>query len=171
LADVLSGACAYRTIIVYDVSRWGRFQNPDQAAHYEFLCAEAGVRVEYCGELFQNDGSLSSTILKGLKRAMAAEYSRELSSKVSAGRLGLLRQGYWQGGSAGYGLRRQMVDAHGRRGAILEYGEQKALRGHHIILVPGRRAGGSGGGAADLSHVRKRPLEPRRIATSSCSCG
>jgi len=110
LCAALSGACGYQTILVYDVSRWGRFQNPDQAAHYEFLCSEGGVSVEYCGELFQNDGSLSSTILKGLKRAMAAEYSRELSSKVSAGRRGLLELGYWQGGSAGYGLRRQMVD-------------------------------------------------------------
>ncbi|MDP3176115.1 MAG: recombinase family protein, partial [Phenylobacterium sp.] len=122
---------------VYDVSRWGRFQNPDQSAHYEFLCAEAGVQVEYCAEMFLNDGSLSSTILKGLKRAMAAEYSRELSSKVAAGRLGLLKQGYWQGAVAGYGLRRQMVDPQGRPGLTLNYGERKALQDHHVILVPG----------------------------------
>ncbi len=62
LADVLGGSPGFDTILVYDVSRWGRFQNPDQSAHYEFICTEAGVTVEYCGEVFRNDGSLSSTV-------------------------------------------------------------------------------------------------------------
>lgn len=76
LAEVLTGAPGFTAILVYDVSRWGRFQNPDQSAHYEFLCAEAGVRVEYCAEFFDNDCSLASTVLKSMKRAMAADYSR-----------------------------------------------------------------------------------------------
>ena len=42
------------------VSRWGRFQNCDEAAHYEFLCQNSGVRVYYCAELFINDGSILS---------------------------------------------------------------------------------------------------------------
>jgi DNA invertase Pin-like site-specific DNA recombinase len=37
LEDVLKGA-EYRAILVYDVSRWGRFQDSDEAAHYEFVC-------------------------------------------------------------------------------------------------------------------------------------
>ncbi|MDP3495600.1 MAG: recombinase family protein, partial [Hyphomonadaceae bacterium] len=137
LADVLGGSPGFDTILVHDVSRWGRFQNPDQSAHYEFLCAEAGVKVEYCAELFANDGSLSSTILKGLKRAMAAEYSRELSVKVSAAKTGLLKQGFWQGGRAGYGLRRQMIAPDGRPERLLQYGEFKGVQGHRTILVPG----------------------------------
>jgi DNA invertase Pin-like site-specific DNA recombinase len=137
LADVLAEDRGFDVILVYDVSRWGRFQNPDQSAHYEFLCTEAGVRVEYCAELFPNDGSLSSTILKGLKRVMAAEYSRELSAKVSAARVGLLQKGYWQGGPAGYGLRRQMISPTGEPGAVLEYGQGKAIHDFHTILVPG----------------------------------
>jgi hypothetical protein len=39
-------------------------------------------------EHFENDGSPESTIVKGVKRAkraMAGEYSRELSAKVFAG--------------------------------------------------------------------------------------
>ena len=32
LQDVLRGNCPYRSILVYDVSRWGRFQDPDEAA-------------------------------------------------------------------------------------------------------------------------------------------
>jgi DNA invertase Pin-like site-specific DNA recombinase len=120
LAEVLTGAPDFAAILVYDVSRWGRFQNPDQSAHYEFLCAEAGVSVEYCAELFDNDGSLASTLLKSMKRVMAADYSRELSAKVVAGRRTLSSKGYYLGANAGYGLRRQMVDAQGRRGLVLE---------------------------------------------------
>src|SRR5258705_13940391 len=95
LSDALSARRSFDAILVLDVSRWGRFQNPDQAAHYEFLCAGAGVPVEYCGEIFENDGSLTSTLLKNLKRSMAAEFSRELSVKVSAGKKRLVRKGFW----------------------------------------------------------------------------
>jgi DNA invertase Pin-like site-specific DNA recombinase len=43
LADVVTGQHAYSAILVLDVSRWGRFQDADQSAHYEFLCRDAGV--------------------------------------------------------------------------------------------------------------------------------
>jgi DNA invertase Pin-like site-specific DNA recombinase len=64
LADVMASAADFAVVLVYDVSRWGRFQNPDQAAHYEFICAEAGVSVAYCAEPFDNDGSPTSTLIK-----------------------------------------------------------------------------------------------------------
>lgn len=137
LADVVGGEPGYDVVLVYDVSRWGRFQNPDQSAHYEFLCADAGVPVEYCAEQFPNDGSLSSTLLKSLRRAMAAEYSRELSVKVSAGLRKSVQMGFWHGGPAGYGLRRQIVGPDGTLGAVLQYGQGKAIQGCHSILVPG----------------------------------
>jgi DNA invertase Pin-like site-specific DNA recombinase len=73
LQDVVSGTASYRAILVYDVSRWGRFQDTDESAHYEFLCKSAGVPVHYCAEIFANDGTLSSLIMKALKRTMAGE--------------------------------------------------------------------------------------------------
>ncbi|ATE65512.1 recombinase family protein [Rhizorhabdus dicambivorans] len=45
LADVLSDDRDFQAILVYDVSRWGRFQDTDEGAHYEFLCRRAGVAV------------------------------------------------------------------------------------------------------------------------------
>ncbi len=45
LQDVVSGHSAYKAVLVYDVSRWGRFQDTDEAAHYEFLCKRAGIPV------------------------------------------------------------------------------------------------------------------------------
>lgn len=109
LADVVGGRADFETVLVYDVSRWGRFQNPDQAAHYEFICSEAGVRVAYCAEAFENDGSPTSALLKHLKRAMAAEYSRDLSQKVSRAQRGLLAEGYWTGGKVPFGYDRIFV--------------------------------------------------------------
>jgi hypothetical protein len=54
-----------------------------------------------------------STIVKGVKRAMAGEYSRELSAKVFAGQCRLIELGFRQGGPAGYGLRRVLIDQSG----------------------------------------------------------
>jgi DNA invertase Pin-like site-specific DNA recombinase len=45
LADVQAGQIDFSAILAFDISRWGRFQNSDEAAHYEYLCTKAGVRV------------------------------------------------------------------------------------------------------------------------------
>ena len=45
LGDVVSGRATYKAILVYDISRWGRFQDIDEAGHYEFLCKRAGITV------------------------------------------------------------------------------------------------------------------------------
>ncbi len=139
LADVISGHAQYKAILVYDVSRWGRFQDVDEAAHYEFLCKSAGIPVRYCAEQFHNDGSLTSSIMKTLKRAMAAEYSRELGIKVSAGQRRLALLGFRVVGKAGYGMQRMMVSPDGHRRLILKDGERKAFQNDRIILVPGSR--------------------------------
>src|SRR5882672_12616529 len=81
LNDVSSDQADFEYILVYDVSRWGRFQDVDESAYYEFVLKRAGIRVHYCAEQFENDGSMSSSVLKNIKRVMAAEYSRELSAK------------------------------------------------------------------------------------------
>lgn len=43
IADVQSGAADFSIIIVYDVSRWGRFEDVDEAAYYEYTCRLAGI--------------------------------------------------------------------------------------------------------------------------------
>jgi DNA invertase Pin-like site-specific DNA recombinase len=140
LADVTGGAAAYDLILVYDISRWGRFQNPDQGAHYEFICMEAGIEVAYCAEAFENDRSLSTTLLKALRRSMAAEYSRELSEKVRVSKRGRTVEGWWPVGPPALGLRRQVVDAFGRSREILEDGQRKEVRDHRVTLTPGPEA-------------------------------
>jgi DNA invertase Pin-like site-specific DNA recombinase len=120
ISDVLTKKVNFAHILVYDVSRWGRFPDPDEAAHYEFICREAGVSVHYCAEQFDNNLSLASTIAKSLKRAMAGEYSRELSVKVFRAATRMIQLGFKQGGKDLYGLRRMMVDQNGRHKMILK---------------------------------------------------
>jgi DNA invertase Pin-like site-specific DNA recombinase len=139
LQDVLTGEADYKAILVYDISRWGRFQDADEAAHYEFLCKSAGVPVHYCAELFTNDETATSSILKALKRSMAAEFSRELGVKSYAGQKRLVELGYRMGGSPGYGLRRLLLSASKESKQVLSSGEYKSLTTDRVILVPGAR--------------------------------
>lgn len=137
ISDVETGKANFNVILVYDVSRWGRFQDADESAYYEYICRRAGIQVTYCAEQFENDGSPVSTIVKGVKRAMAGEYSRELSSKVFAGQCRLIEMGYRQGGPAGFGLRRVLIDQSGVSKGTLTRGQHKSLQTDRVILRPG----------------------------------
>ena len=137
IADAESGDADFSLILVYDVSRWGRFQDADESAYWEYRLKQQNIFVAYVAEQFENDGSPVSTIVKGVKRAMAGEYSRELSAKVFAGQCRLIEMGFRQGGHAGYGLRRVLIDQAGNLKATLSRGEQKSLQTDRVILVPG----------------------------------
>jgi len=135
--DVENGNADFSVILVYDISRWGRFQDADESAYYEHICKRTGINVQYCAEQFKNDGSPISTMAKSFKRAMAGEYSRELSVKVFKGQCKLIEEGFRQGGSAGFGLRRMLIDQHNNHKGILERGEYKSLQTDRVILIPG----------------------------------
>jgi len=137
ITDVKEGRADFSAILVYDISRWGRFLDSDEGAHYEFVCRHAGIQLVYCAEPFENDGSLGSNIQKMLKRSMAGEYSRELSAKVFAGQCRLIQLGYRQGGPAGFGLRRQMINEQGQPKELLKRGDRKSLQTDRVILIPG----------------------------------
>src|SRR5579884_1702143 len=137
LAIVESGEADFKHILVYDVSRWGRFPDADESAHYEYLCKRAGINVHYCAEQFVNDDSATSTLLKALKRMMASEYSRELSVKVSAGQRRLVSMGFWQGGNGPFGYQRFLCGPDGTPKHILKCGEWKSIHTDRIRLVPG----------------------------------
>ena len=139
LSDVTRHRARYKAILVYDVSRWGRFQDVDESAHYEFLCKRAGVCIHYCAEQFENDGLMSSAIMKTLKRAMAGEFSRELGVKVYDGRRRLTLLGFRGGGRAPYGVRRLAISNEGKRRRLLKWGESKGVKTDRVILVPGSK--------------------------------
>jgi DNA invertase Pin-like site-specific DNA recombinase len=135
--EVQSGTADFQAILVYDVSRWGRFQDADEGAYHEHVCSRAGIRVHYCGEQFDNDGSIGSILLKNVKRVMAGEYSRELSVKVFAGQCRLIEHGFRQGGPAGFGLRRLLIDEGRNPKGELGHGDRKSLQTDRVILTAG----------------------------------
>lgn len=139
LKDVVSGEAEYKAILVYDVSRWGRYPNSDEAAHYEYICSSSGIPLHYCAEAFVNDGTATSSLLKSLKRSMAAEFSRELGDKVFRGKTRIVQLGFWVGGSPGYGYRRVMVTADGKRKQVMRPGERKSLTTDRVKLIRGPR--------------------------------
>jgi DNA invertase Pin-like site-specific DNA recombinase len=137
LSDALNAERAFDAILVQDVSRWGRFQNPDQAAHYEFMCREAGIEVVYCAEPFGGDIAPINTIVKHLKRVMAGEFSRELSVKLARAHRQQASLGFRQGSRLIYGFRRMLVDPYGKPKQFLQPGERKSLRDDKVIVIPG----------------------------------
>lgn len=137
ISDVQAGRAGFKVIIVYDVSRWGRFQDVDEAAYHEHTCRRAGIAVVYCAEAFQNDGSPLASLLKSMKRTMAAEYSRELSAKVFGAQCRFIGMGYKQGGHAGYGLRRISLTADGTPRRELQYGEAKCTLTDRVVFALG----------------------------------
>jgi DNA invertase Pin-like site-specific DNA recombinase len=79
LSDVDFGRADFNLILVYDISRWGRFLDPGEGAYYEDICKRAGIQVIYCAEQCGNNSASVSAIVKAIKRSMADEYRRELS--------------------------------------------------------------------------------------------
>jgi len=137
LRDVADPDIGFKAILVYDVSRWGRFQDTDESAFHEFWCKQFGIQVHYCAEPFPNDNSVASSLLKTLKRTMAGEYLRELSARVHAGQCRLARKGFKLGGRPGFGLRRLLLDSEGNPKMELSTGERKSILTDRVTYVAG----------------------------------
>lgn len=137
LADIGAGNPGFDRVLVYDVSRWGRFQDVDESAYYEYWCRRHGIAVVYCAEQFDNDGTPLSHIMKTIKRTMAAEYSRALSVRTFEAHAFLLSRGFKPGGAAGYGLRRVCLRADGSLRRELAQGERKGHPTDRVVLAPG----------------------------------
>jgi DNA invertase Pin-like site-specific DNA recombinase len=137
LQDTIAAKHAFDVILVYDVSRWGRFQDNDEAACYEFVCRHAGIEVCYVAEPFSSN-DLSAALFKNLKRAMAAEYSRDLSHRACQAKARTVSLGFWSGARAPFGFQRMLISSVARRSnRRLLLGERKNLRSDRVILVRG----------------------------------
>lgn len=127
----------FELLLVYDVSRWGRFQDTDESAYCEIHCRRNGVRVAYCAEDFKEDGSIYTAIQKVVARAGAAKFSHDLSAKVFESQCRLVKMGFKPGGAAIFGLRRMLLANDGSPICVLQRGQQKAIQNQRVILVPG----------------------------------
>jgi len=111
IADAQGGRDGWRFLIVYDVSRFGRFDN-DEAGHYRFLLKQAGVEVLYVRENLRGDDT--DDILRPVLQYKAREYSRGLSADTIRGQVSLVEKASWPGGTPPYGFDLLFHDADGR---------------------------------------------------------
>ncbi len=136
LADVENHP-RFAALLVRDVSRWGRFDNIDESAYWEFLLHLHGVRVVFVEEAFTREASPFGALLKAMRRTMAAEFSRDKSRLVHAARVRGVRAGNWLGGVAPYGYRRALVDPAGEIIQVLPTGQRKLINAHRVKLTFG----------------------------------
>jgi DNA invertase Pin-like site-specific DNA recombinase len=136
LADVTT-TVPFSEILVYDVSRWGRFQDADASAYYEYHCRLHGVQVIYIGESFGNDQTPTTVLLKSMRRVMAAEYSRDIAFKARAGQQRVVTMGFHMGPLPAFGYRRCSVSADGGRRVMLEHGQRKSALTDRVEWVLG----------------------------------
>jgi DNA invertase Pin-like site-specific DNA recombinase len=137
LIEDVKGGPPFDAVLVRDVSRWSRADNTDEAGYYEFVCRSNGVQVIYVDESFKPDASPYSLLMKSVKRAMAAEFSREKARVVQASHARLVRQGFWPTGAVPYALDRVLVDEHGAVIRTLRPGDRKALSNQRVKFAPG----------------------------------
>lgn len=137
LHDVENGIITISLILVYDVSRFGRFQDIEEAAHYSWLLKSHGVRIIYCAEPFSEEQTELFMLGLSYSRYGAATYSKNLSDKVFHGQANLVRRGYHQGGMPGYGIRRLLIDEHAKAKGQLLPGQRKSLQTDRVVLIPG----------------------------------
>ncbi len=130
-------APAFDYVFVYDVSRWGRFQDQDEAAYYEFRCKQQGKKVVYVSKGFPKaEQQLIAHLQTSIERYMAAEYSRQLSGKVFNGCVKVSEQGYSAGGVPCYGMARELLDVHKQPIRLLKKGEHKQIANERVRFVP-----------------------------------
>jgi DNA invertase Pin-like site-specific DNA recombinase len=67
IRDVQNGQINFSFVLLYDVSRWGRFQDADESAYYEHICRLAGVSVHYCAPHLKRDKRPDSPTTEGGK--------------------------------------------------------------------------------------------------------
>jgi DNA invertase Pin-like site-specific DNA recombinase len=137
LRDVAQKDCAFGVVLVYDISRWGRFQDTDASAYHEYHCRMHGVQVRYVQEPFGDLDSPLASLLKGLKRVMAAEYSRELGVKTRAGQGIALQRGFHMGSLPALGISRMAVSKQSGARRPLAAEDHKSGRSEHLQWVPG----------------------------------
>ncbi|PUB33716.1 DNA invertase Pin-like site-specific DNA recombinase [Elizabethkingia sp. YR214] len=132
-----NNAPSFSYVLVYDVSRWGRFQDGDQAAYFVHLCKKHGKEVIYVSRGFPDQANqLFSSLETSIQRYMAAEYSRQLSDKVFHGCIKVSQQGYSAGGSAVYGMTRLLLDVNKEIIRPLKLGEHKQIANERVSFAP-----------------------------------
>ncbi len=114
-------------VLCLNASRWGRFDNPEEAAYWRVLLDKRGWRVRYCEGDHEGD---AANIVRAVHDSTAADARRQIKANAKRGAEGSARQGFWAN-EAPVGYRRRTLT-----GRVLERGERKADT-ERVKLTPG----------------------------------
>ncbi|EEA3037373.1 recombinase family protein, partial [Salmonella enterica subsp. diarizonae] len=135
--DVMQKRINIKAVLVYDISRFGRFPYNDEFGYYTHQLRLNNVEIIYCANpISDSDGDYADFQLF-VSRKEASSFSKNLSQKVLLGQINLASRGFHQGGPAGYGLRRMLVDENRKHKGELKYKEWKSIQTDRVILVLG----------------------------------
>lgn len=135
--DVEQGRNGYNIVLYLDESRWGRFVDSREAEYHRMRLERRNVVCQSCEKPVTLTSNLADRIMTLLRDESASDYCRQLSQKVWAGQCNLVSKGFRQGGVAGFGLRRMLLDEAGRPKQELAMGQRKSLLTERVILMPG----------------------------------
>jgi len=137
LDDVEHRRNNYSLVLYLDDSRWGRFVDSRDADYYRMQLERKGVFCQACDKPLTMTTTIVDRIMTMLKDESASDYCRQLSQKVFVGQRNLILKGFRQGGPAGFGLRRMLIDESGQPKQELLRGQRKSLLTERVKLVPG----------------------------------
>jgi DNA invertase Pin-like site-specific DNA recombinase len=163
IADAGNGHCDFRTVLVYDIKRFGRVDN-DEAGYYRHLLRKRGVEVVYTSEGFT--GHDTDEIVRTVKQLQARQESKDLSKVTLRGQLTSVHAGSYLGGVPPYGYDYLYRDSNKKPIHVVRYSEkgEKLLLHPHTgklmrVVVQGEHLTGS---KEDQIHLV--PSSPERIA-------
>jgi DNA invertase Pin-like site-specific DNA recombinase len=127
----------FEFVLCLDVSRWGRFQDIDLSATYSAECKKHGKQVVYTTLGMPRPDDPLYPVYVQFERFRAAQFSKELSVKVSHGCIRIAQQGFWVGGSAPYGYNRLLLDEARKPVHVLEHHQKKGIQNQRVTLTFG----------------------------------
>ena len=123
----------FQYVFVYDISRWGRFENPKESVYWEVEVERTGKRVIFVSEGFKEE-SIGTSITNFVKSAEASEYLKNIRRQTVRGMIYNAKRGFWMGGRPPYGYDRAIAE-NGKITEVLPEGRQKSIKSQKIKLV------------------------------------
>ena len=127
----------FEFVLCLDVSRWGRFQDIDLSATYSAECKRHGKQVIYTTLGMPRPDDPLYPVYVQFERFRAAQFSKELSAKVSYGCIKIAQQGFWVGGSPPYGYDRLLLDEARKAVHVLQHRQKKGIQNQRVTLTLG----------------------------------
>jgi len=140
VAEIEAGNADFEAVLVYDMSRFGRFQIETEGPYYQHKLRMQQIRLIQCTKEYRPKEAAYDGLINYLEMIDAGRFSSDLSRRVSESQKRFISLGFKQGGVAGFGLRRVQVDGQGKQrheGKFMERRQRKDYPTDRVVLALG----------------------------------